>query len=103
MIEKYHGDKSKITACVIKESPANWFEPFETMKYDLMVVETIFSARLAEDTFRGIYNFVRATLIDTPIAEIEKALVSVRKMYIQMHATEMKRFVLIYSTGISIR
>ena len=40
--------------------------------------EALLSTRLPDETVRGIINFQRITIADTPIDEIEKALVSER-------------------------
>lgn len=46
------------------------------MKFKVEKLENILLARLTADTFHGITNFLRVTAPDTPIDEIEKALVS---------------------------
>lgn len=74
MIE-FDGDRSKITTCKIQEgSPEQFSTEFTELR--LQVLETIMPTRLSEDTFRGILNFERATIPNTPKGEIEKALVS---------------------------
>lgn len=40
------------------------------------MIETILSTRLNDESFRGIINFMQAFRPDTPIDEVEKALVS---------------------------
>jgi len=72
---------SKVDACMVKANKnyANWdnYEPHNTREYmedDLLRVEFIVQAYLTEDTYGGIINFLKATMPDTPISEIEKAL-----------------------------
>lgn len=106
---RLHGDKSKINACMIKESPGNWESNWtswhnsrELMEYILQQLETILPTRLDDESFRGLLNFKRSTMPDTPINEIEKALVRAKNNYAQMHATKVKCFVLICFTGIFV-
>ena len=68
---------------MIKESPGNWainlpyrHNSKEYMESELEASKSILSTRLPDETIRGIINFTRATIPDTPIDEIEKALVS---------------------------
>lgn len=78
---RLHGDKSKIDACMIKENPGDWQglpanSRMEYMESILQQLEYYLSTRVPDDTFRGIINFEKATVPDTPIDDIEKALVS---------------------------
>lgn len=81
-MKQMDGDRSKINACMIKEMPKNWERYWEVwygsrsyLEHDLQQLESILPIRLPDETFRGILNFKRATIPDTPIDEIEKALV----------------------------
>lgn len=78
-----HGNESKIHACMIKESPVNWDDGMrftkEYMEYQLQGLESMLATRLTDETFRGIINFKRATIPDTPIDDMKKALVSSQK------------------------
>lgn len=83
MINRLHGDRSKINACQIKEHPGKWTDYWESyrntrdyMEIELQQMESVLLTRLPDETFRGVYNFLKATIPDTPIDEIEKALVS---------------------------
>lgn len=49
----------------------------ENMEDELLMMESILSGSLTEETYAGMMNFLRATLPDTPIDEIQKALVSI--------------------------
>lgn len=67
----------------MKEIPEQWesyFEAYRNSKYYmermLNDLQLTLSARLTEETYRDILNFERATIEDTPIVEMEKALVS---------------------------
>lgn len=90
-----------MNACLVKENPADWLKPEEWstpagyMKYHLEFLEHILFARLTADTFHGITNFLRATTPDTPVGEIEKALVSKQqKISIYIYRTKLKHFIL---------
>lgn len=81
VIKELHGDKSKINACMMKENPGHWNWPSylntrREMESTLQKIESIFSTRLPDESFRGLINFLKATIPDTPIDEIERALVS---------------------------
>lgn len=83
MIERFHGDESKINACAIKEHPGMWEDYWQSyhntrefMEDDLQRQKSVLMLRLSDETFRGIFNFLKATIPDTPIDKIEKALVS---------------------------
>lgn len=80
MIKQLHGNESKIDACMIRENPVNWEDGMrltkEYMEYQLQGLESMLSTRLEDETIRGIINFKRATIPDTSINGIEKALVS---------------------------
>lgn len=63
------------------KNPANWdnYKPHNTKEYmedDLLELEFVLSGHLTEETYGGMMNFLKATMPDTPINEIEKALVS---------------------------
>lgn len=79
MIGRYHGNETKIDACQIKGDPGKWtnaHDDRDMMENDLDEYETVLQSRLPDETFRGIFNFLKATIPDTPIDEIGKALVS---------------------------
>lgn len=86
-------DKSKISACYIKKeseitnglncslmpdaSSICRYTSVEKVEENLKNVESILSVRLADEAFRGLINFVKATVIDkTPLNEVQKSLVS---------------------------
>lgn len=48
-------------------------------EYDSLVNESILSLRLPNETFRGITDVVRVIRVNTPMEEVEKALVSERE------------------------
>lgn len=82
-MSRLHGDQSKINACQIKEKPGMWDDYWSAwhntedfMEHKLQKVESILLTRLADENLRGLFNFMKATIPDTPIGEIEKALVS---------------------------
>lgn len=96
-MKRLNGDKSKIDSCMIKESPGNWENYWtawhntrEFMEHKLQLLETILPTRLPDETFRGILNFKRATIPDTPIDEIEKALVRQHNRYTQGYVATNK-------------
>lgn len=80
MIKELHGDKSRINACMIKENPGHWNEfsdpSKETMERMFLTNEVLLSTHLTKDIYGGLNNLAKATIPDTPIDEIEKALVS---------------------------
>lgn len=79
MITQLHGNTSKISACTIKQSDLarDWNTNLKrTLQRVLNMIETILSTRLNDESFRGIINFMQAFRPDTPIDEVEKALVS---------------------------
>lgn len=65
---------------MLKENPVVWEVGMrftkEFMEYQLQGLESMLSTRLPVENIRGIIDFKRATIPDTPIVEIEKALVS---------------------------
>lgn len=70
---------------MLKENPGNWnwssdLNTRKAMEYMLYRIESILSARLTDETFRGIINFLEATMPDTPIGEIERGLVRGEKL-----------------------
>lgn len=91
LLKRYQGTDSKIDACRIKANPGNWTDYWKTWMNAreylegevLKVLESMLSTRLTDETYRGLVNFLRATIPDTPIDDIEKALVSKkeRKLY----------------------
>lgn len=42
-------------------------------------LESVLSSRLTDETYRGAINFYKTTIVDTPIDDIGKALVSEQK------------------------
>lgn len=70
---------------MMKENPGNWnwesYSYYDTRSYmesTLQNIESILSTRLPDESFRGLINFLKATIPDTPIVGIEGALVSQR-------------------------
>lgn len=81
-ILNFHGNETKITACILKENQNNpdiWGQDFDIERYIALVEpmeEWILPARLTDETFRGILNLFIAIMPGTPVDEIENALVS---------------------------
>ena len=69
---------TKLNACLMKDSKLadDWKKSEERSQAGLHVIETLFSTRLSDDTYRGIVNLIKASRPNTPNDEIEKALVS---------------------------
>lgn len=87
VLARLRGNETKIDACMIREAPGNWEQLMhenplqntkEFMEYLLQGLETVLSIRLPDETYRGIIDFLRATIPGKPINDIEKALVSER-------------------------
>lgn len=90
IIQKVHRFGSKINACMIKENWSNLKEvqydvtstygrilSMEYLEIEMKNVESILSTRLTDETFRRIINFQKAVILETPIHEIQKALVNI--------------------------
>lgn len=84
VIYRIQDNESKVDACKMKEYAGNWgnywigsylLNSRTSMESMLQELEYKLSVRLIDETFRGVINFLRATIRDTPINEIEKALV----------------------------
>ncbi|XP_037040224.1 uncharacterized protein LOC119077144 [Bradysia coprophila] len=82
-LERFQGNEAKINACFLKESleslgnwesSSPWQKSKEYIEYELQKLESLLSARLTDETIRGILNFIKATIPNTPIDEIEKSL-----------------------------
>lgn len=76
MLARMQGDKSKITACKIQRHDSGLDVRKGEFEYYSTSLESIFSLRLPDETYRGIINFTGANVRDTPKDQIEKALVS---------------------------
>lgn len=83
MLNRLHGDQSKINACLIKENPGHWADGLgsyhnsrEYLESTIQDAENILLTRLPDGTVRGMINFMNATIPDTPVDQIKKALVS---------------------------
>lgn len=81
-MEKYRGDESKISVCIIKENPGKWLRPMEYMTFNLEAIESIMLTRLTPDTFRGIISFEKEITPHSSIDKVEKSLVSDYKTFI---------------------
>lgn len=80
---QFHGDQSKINACAFKEKQKNaiyWEFLKASIDNELKEQESCLSSRLSDEILRGIFDIQRATIGGTPIDQIEKALVSQRKI-----------------------
>lgn len=86
LLLQFDGDKSKIYACKIHEGSPEQFST-EITDLRLQILETILPTRLSDEVFRGILRFENATLPDTPIKEIEKALVKWIKQILLLKIT----------------
>lgn len=73
---EFHGDKSKIDACMVLQERANKKLTKDEFEYYSATVEPVLSVRLPDETFRGLINFTKIVIRNTPTDEIEKALVS---------------------------
>lgn len=96
IIERLRGFKSTISPCMIignSDNLKDWSYVYSIIKdgevithdghiyrniigHQLMDSELVLSTRLTDETFRGIVNFQKATILETPIEEIQTALVS---------------------------
>lgn len=56
------------------------------MKTQIQDLESTLSTRLTDEAYDGIISFLRVTIPDTPIDEIEKALVSNLKTKVMLEA-----------------
>lgn len=72
---------------MIKENPVTWPGAGKTkglsrkrMEEELRADETIWSIWLKEENLDGFLNFRRVIIFDTPLDQIEKALVSWRRI-----------------------
>lgn len=79
LISKF--DERLISACMIKEKFENLQRTaLESNRRGILgnqeVFELVLSTRLTDDHFRSMIIFVKAMLVETPIEEIQKALVS---------------------------
>lgn len=89
MIKIFHGNETKISACMVKEfeKSATWPNSKgisrDLMEQMLREEELIHSIHVKEANLSGITNFKRAFLFEMPIEQIEKALVS-RKCLLQL-------------------
>lgn len=76
--------------CKIKAHTANaaWSPLIADFSGELTMqsLESLLSSRLTDETYRGAINFYKATVIDTPIDDIAKTLVSKneKNMYISL-------------------
>lgn len=83
LLKRSQGNDLRVDACKVKEHPGQWEDYWmlhhNTRHYierEIQALESKLSTRLADETYRGLINFLRVTIRDTPIDEIEKALVS---------------------------
>lgn len=76
MLKELHGDKSKIDACTILKGNLGMNVTDDEFEYYTVVRKSVLSVRLPEETFRGVFNVLRAYEVSTPKDEVEKALVS---------------------------
>lgn len=80
LIERFHGDVSKINSCTIEKFPRMWDEypsSWEHFRESILPLEeSVLLTRLAVKNVRGMINFVKAAIPGAPIDDIETALVS---------------------------
>lgn len=72
----HHENNSTVNACIIKKESSENNYMKESMQKRLHLIESILLTRLKDDTVRGVINLYKMTIPDTPIDEIENALVS---------------------------
>lgn len=80
-------DKRSINACMITENfgliaqlhiflRRQRYSTIDRPENELKTIDLILATRLTDEHFRGIINFEKAAFMETPVDEIQKALVS---------------------------
>lgn len=68
-------NKRSMGVCVITEN-LGYLTELHKIRYEIKSIDLLLATRLTDERFRGIIDFQKAVVFETPTDEIQKALVS---------------------------